>query len=207
MRIELEKKKNMTKIFTTVVLAMTLSMSLQATSIPLPGSNGTPAYAYSYNGWSEIYSYGNFNKGGNSGFFEFVGYGSQSLTTGWVYDDYYNSKTTMTTYLYGTLNNIKYNASTGRFTGTFYNGYDYTYSNRTGQWIYTSLVGLHFVDSTNITLNNYGGGYSYGGGTNRGGSISSMTTPEPGTLLLLGTGLVGIGLVTRKKSNQAAAVA
>jgi hypothetical protein len=69
----------------------------------------------------------------------------------------------------------------GTISGTWYNG--------------TTISGV----STQTVFNSGAGIFDGGIGTVTSGDTSFVTTPEPGSLMLMGTGLVGLGGALRRK--------
>ncbi len=69
-----------------------------------------------------------------------------------------------------------------------------------GTWVNGAKV---FGQTTQIFFQTHNGKYNGGMGTlNDTGGTTSMVTPEPGTLVLMGSGLLGTGLMFRRKARK-----
>ena len=169
------------------------------------------AYGYSYSGWSELYGASYSSHGGayNDTWFDvWNGNGNMKNFASGDFEDEFG-KGNSYGYIYGGLSNIIFNSSLGKLTANF-NGWAEIDNN--GNWSFTYFDGTF---TQKMTLTQYYGcsgcGYQYLYGANGGGTITGIPngfgpsaigiaqTPEPGSLVLMGTGLLGIaGIVKRK---------
>jgi len=119
---------------------------------------------------------GTFNGGGS---FDISGNGTNGIPSGTIFSGSFSGPVTWTLV---TLANGTHNYTiTGSITGTWYNG--------------TTVNGA----TVQLTINT-GKGFFNGSTTISSGDTNIATTvPEPGTLGLLGTGLVGLAGVLRRK--------
>ena len=97
----------------------------------------------------------------------------------------------------GTFSNATFNSTTdvlsAMFSGSEFNG--------------TAWVPFNGHLTETINLNGYTGSYNYSGWSYNytGGSVTSAsmsTVPEPGSLMMMGTGLIGMGGVIRRKLKR-----
>ncbi|MGA8270864.1 MAG: PEP-CTERM sorting domain-containing protein [Candidatus Sulfotelmatobacter sp.] len=104
--------------------------------------------------------------------------------------------------VYGSLTSGLFNSKTGLFTASFsgaesyYNGTSWSFNNFTGT--FTEHVYLAGANSGGISFGNLGNGSL----TNLPqGSVTAV--PEPGSLFLMGTGLIAMGGLVRRKAQGA----
>jgi hypothetical protein len=108
--------------------------------------------------------------------------GNTLFASGWLYAN------TGTVEFEGSFTHAFYNANTQTLTGRF-SGFDYNYITNQYNWNITGV----FKEKMSFTNS---GGVMYGSGR---GSLRPSTVPEPGTLGLLGTGLLVIAGQARKR--------
>jgi hypothetical protein len=199
----------MKRIILMVLLALTLPLAAFAGSVDFTNSGGTlsgTSAGLSLSG-SELIAVNGFNGGGlltgdlgsvsfstgtlasgslqmggtfnGGGTFDITGNGSFGLPNGAIFTGSFTGPVTWTLV---TLANGTHNYTlTGSLTGTWYNG--------------TTVEGA----TIQLTINT-GKGFFNGTTTISSGDTNITTTvPEPGTLGLLGTGLVGLAEVLRRK--------
>jgi hypothetical protein len=118
---------------------------------------------------------GNFAAGGS---FDITGNGTDGIPTGTIFNGSFNGPVTWTLV---TLANGTHNYTlTGSIKGTWYNG--------------ATVNGA----TVQLTINT-GKGFFSGSTMISSGDTNISTVPEPGTLGLLGTGLIGLAGVLRRK--------
>lgn len=167
--------------------------------------------AYSYNGYAYLYgaTSSSVHGGWNDSWFELVGGTSNGslgrFTYGYFEDEY--GKGNSVGYIWGSLSSIVFNSSLGKLTGLF-SGYVELDNN--GNWSYTYFTG-RWTENVSLTQTYNGYGYQEWYGGNSGGTLTGVPngfgpsaigiaqTPEPGSLVLMGTGLLGIAGVVKRK--------
>ena len=182
-----------------LVTVVTLALSCAADSITINQPGG---FFESYSYAPQSYSYISGEASNLGGWAEFDLNGSQKSLAGWLHS--YSA----TSEIDGTLSNGFFNTKTDVLHALF-SGYSYNWS--TGQ--YMPLFGT-FVEHFNV---NYGPPFSYAfpmtcDGSWQSGTLgkgylftrtsSGLTTPEPGTLSLLATGLIGMVFGVRKEMRR-----
>jgi PEP-CTERM motif len=193
-----------------LVAVFALALSCAADSITINQPGGFFEF-YSYA--PQSYSYVSGEASNLTGGSEFYLSGSQKSLAGWLDSysattldpedsRYRSSKETIglcsarcgTSFIDGRLSNGFFNTRTDVLHAVF-SGYSYNWS--TGQYMPFSGT---FVEHFNI--NGSDGSWQWGTlgkGYLFTGTSSGLTTPEPGTLSLLATGLIGMALRSRKK--------
>jgi hypothetical protein len=177
------KGKLMKRFVLLLVAVFALAFSCVADSITINQPGGFfESYPYSY-------IYGGASNGTSGAEFDLSG--SQKSLAGWLYS--YSA----TSYIDGSLSNGFFNTKTDVLKAQF-SGYSYNWS--TGQF---ALFSGTFVEHFNINAN-YGSWQSgtLGNGYLITGTRGGLTTPEPGTLSLLATGIIGMAFTVRKKVRQ-----
>ncbi|MFZ0296372.1 MAG: PEP-CTERM sorting domain-containing protein [Candidatus Sulfotelmatobacter sp.] len=205
----------MKRLVVLALVSLTLPLAAYANEVDFGTSSGMITYSSSTNTLSGtgivINSASNFGTGLCS---TATPCGSVTFTTGALIS---GNETTGTTFGPGGTITITGNGVNGvpngvLFTGTFTGDTDWQPSGKPGVSgnisydLFGNISGTWFNGTkvsgseTEITLNTGMGGFQ-GSANLAGGEIYITTTPEPGTLALLGTGLLGLAGVVRRKLN------
>jgi|SRR5271167_4555046 len=204
--------KFVSRLFLAAVVVLIGNIaSANSTSSFTFNTNGSGyAEGYSYSGWSEIYgaSYSSLKNGGwNDSWYEvWNGNGNMKNFTNGDFEDEFG-KGSNYGFVYGTLSNIVFNSSLDKLTGTFSG---WAEIDKNGWWSFTYFNGTYSQKVT-ISQTYSGNGYTEWYGASGSGTITGIPngygpnaigiaqTPEPSSLVMLGTGLIGIAGVVRRK--------
>ncbi len=162
-------------------LSLTGSVIIQATGLGTgaAGNDGT----LSFSTGSFVSTVGNITTFNGGGSFLIVGNGSNGVPSGTIFTGSFSGPVTLTAGLAvsgGTIYTV-----TGNISGTWYAGGTATgFTNET--WVGSFATGK----------GGFMGSSTFGSGET---IVSTSAVPEPGTLGLLGTGLVGLAGIVRKK--------
>jgi hypothetical protein len=183
------------------VLALALPMAAFANSIDFSNQGGTVSGSSAGLTFSSTLI-GAANLGGSSFFGSNLG--SVTLTTGALTS---GSLASGGTFGSGSIT-IMGNGSMGIPTGTLFSGtfssatwtFEGTLSNGTNEYLLKAFLnnGVGFTFQTAVTT---GKGF-FSGSANISSGDTNVVVPEPGTLTMLGTGLIGLAGVIRRKMNQ-----
>jgi hypothetical protein len=171
-----------------LVTVVTLALSCAADSITINQPGG---FFESYSYAPQSYSYISGEASNLGGWAEFDLNGSQKSLAGWLHS--YSA----TSEIDGSLSNGFFNTKTDVLHALF-SGYSYNWS--TGQYIpFSGTFVEHFNINTNYGSWQWG---TLGKGYLVTGTSGGLTAPEPGTLSLLATGLIGMAFRVRKEVRR-----